>query len=793
MAKKTKSKSRLDKFYKIAKEQGYRSRASFKLIQLNKKYNFLQKATVVIDLCAAPGGWLQVAAKYMPSSSIILGLDLDPIKPIPNVKSFQCDITTPECIQLIKREIRHLKVDIVLNDGAPNVGGSWSKDAYTQSELVMYAIKLATQVLKKDGIFVTKIFRSTDYNNLIWLMNKFFDKVEANKPEASRASSAEIFVVCLGYKAPDVIDPRFFDPKYIFKNSENDLMMARTESSVNSIKKIFEIKKRRSIPDSASATLHKSISLNDFLRIENPYAVFVDYNRIILPENKNDLLALPPLPLNFLEICNDLKLLNKKDVASIIRWRGKACESQGKNKIFHLENQTLTNSDKDNKEIDLNNKTLLNENEKKIRKLEKQDKKIKEKQLMKYVKSKLGEKGEKVGGDVPLELEGFDFGNYVKELRSGQYLDIDNLNNVINQENKQKITKETKFNTYTEMNDNIEYLYELKKKKEMLKEKPNIIISKNIVDTIKYKQNENIENNKSFDFIKKDSDKNLNILQHNLNKKETIDLNSIQKKSKWFNKDIFNVLNKNNEKIITVKSTPSILKKTIDDIDENIDESVSEIEQSVNNEYLKNQVDQINEQKINKYLEAPVEEFNLNNMNDNDLCEMIALSKKMLRKKSRREIIDASYNKNNEDDPVGLPSWFVEDEKKIKKITTLVTKEEIEAEKARLETIGNRLPKKVMEAKFRKKKRMINALKKAKGEANEVLDNEGLSPFTKARSINRIYGKAIKKSRPNKKNVIVSQKYTSAAPNRKSGRKFALVDRRLKKDVKNPKKITIEF
>ena len=94
-----------------------------------------------------------------------------------------------------------------------------------------------------------------------------------------------------------------------------------------------------------------------------------------------------------------------------------------------------------------------------------------------------------------------------------------------------------------------------------------------------------------------------------------------------------------------------------------------------------------------------------------------------------------------------------------------------------------------MEAKFRKKKRMINALKKAKGEANEVLDNEGLSPFTKARSINRIYGKAIKKSRPNKKNVIVSRKYTSAAPNRKSGRKFALVDRRLKKDVKNPKKI----
>lgn len=127
-----------------------------------------------------------MAEKYMPKGSLIVGVDLNPIKPIPHVTTYVTDITTPQCRQLIRSTLHDWKADLVLHDGAPNVGSAWVQDAFTQNELVLQSLKLATDFLGKGGNFVTKVFRSQDYNALMWVFGQLFKSVEATKPPSSR-------------------------------------------------------------------------------------------------------------------------------------------------------------------------------------------------------------------------------------------------------------------------------------------------------------------------------------------------------------------------------------------------------------------------------------------------------------------------------------------------------------------------------------------------------------------------------------------------------------------------------
>uniref|UniRef100_A0A8C7XLJ3 pre-rRNA processing protein FTSJ3 n=1 Tax=Oryzias sinensis TaxID=183150 RepID=A0A8C7XLJ3_9TELE len=312
MGKKLKvGKTRKDKFYHLAKETGYRSRSSFKLIQLNRKFQFLQKARALVDLCAAPAHC--TVPKMMRSSVFLSGVDLVPIRPIPNVVTLQEDITTEKCKQALRKELQTWKVDVVLNDGAPNVGANWQHDAFSQAHLTLMALKLACEFLNKGGTFVTKVFRSKDYQPLLWIFQQFFKKVQSTKPQASRNESAEIFVVCQGFLAPDKIDGKFFDPKHAFKEVE---VQAKTVRDLITVKK----PKAEGYTD-GDLTLYHSFTVTSFLKAENPVDFLGKASEITF--DSPDLESHSSTSSEIKECCRDIKVLGRKELRLLLNWRAK--------------------------------------------------------------------------------------------------------------------------------------------------------------------------------------------------------------------------------------------------------------------------------------------------------------------------------------------------------------------------------------------------------------------------------------------------------------------------------------
>lgn len=223
---------------------------------------------------------------------------------------------------LIKKELKHFKADLVLNDGAPNVGSNWTMDAYNQIELSLYALKVATETLRKGGTFITKVFRSKDYNALMYVANQLFTKVESNKPQSSRSTSAEIFMVCQGYKAPDVIDPRLLDPKFALEEVEGE--DEGTGEKITSLKKLLTTKRNRSgYDDNAGQGLFTTCDLSEFILSQEPHEFLTNFNSFKIDEKAKEMIKDLKPPADLEIICQDLKVCGRKELSDMLKLRYK--------------------------------------------------------------------------------------------------------------------------------------------------------------------------------------------------------------------------------------------------------------------------------------------------------------------------------------------------------------------------------------------------------------------------------------------------------------------------------------
>ena len=185
-----------DHYYKKAKEEKYRSRAAYKLFQAVRKYRFIKNGNVVVDLGAAPGGWVQAARKIVGTKGFVLGVDLESIEPFlqRNVRTIIGDITEKEALQRIL-EFLPRKADVVISDAAPNISGIWEMDHARQIDLAQQALKIALKILKPSGNFFVKVFEGDMLNDFIKELKQHFGIVRIVKPKASRAKSSELFIL----------------------------------------------------------------------------------------------------------------------------------------------------------------------------------------------------------------------------------------------------------------------------------------------------------------------------------------------------------------------------------------------------------------------------------------------------------------------------------------------------------------------------------------------------------------------------------------------------------------------
>ncbi|XP_060197977.1 uncharacterized protein LOC132626953 [Lycium barbarum] len=792
---KVKGKHRLDKYYHLAKEQGYRSRAAWKLIQLDTKYSFLHSSQSVLDLCAAPGGWMQVAVKHVPVGSLVIGVDLDPIRPIRGAISVQEDITTPKCRSTIKKLMAEngcRAFDLVLHDGSPNVGGAWAKEATSQNSLVIDSVKLATELLAPKGTFITKIFRSQDYNAVLYCLRQLFEKVEVDKPLASRSASAEIYIIGFKYKAPSKIDPRLLDVKHLFQGGQEP-------PKVIDVLGATKQKRHRDGYEDGATVLRKVCSVTDFVWSDNPVNVLGSFTSMSFDDPA--CLPIRDHALTTEEVkalCDDLRVLAKQDFKYLLKWRMQMRKALSPEKIKTPTTVVESESKEDDDEDDDEDERVLNEIEEKTNILEKKQKKEKKLQAKRRAKEKarkaLGiqvDATEDGYGDQDLfslssikgkkDLVAVDNSEYDKETTEGSD-ENDGSDEEAEEHSSSDLDSEDErrrhdANVEALFDDAYErYLGKVEGKSKQRKRSKQAYPKDSQLDD----NDDTMMTHSAPDSESDKEDNEVNPLVVPL--EDAPDQEEIVKK--WFTQDVF-----------VEAEEQDVLAKYDSEDEMQIDGWANKTQKFKETNDKQQEETKDLTRKTNGGLQVSAsktadEDFEIvpapdtdssDSSSDDDIdtkAEILATAKLMLRKRPREEMIDDAYNRYMFHDE-GLPKWFIDEEKKNYQPVKPVTKEEITAMRAQFKAIDARPAKKVAEAKARKKRAAHRKLEKFKKKANSISDQTEISEGSKRKMIEQLYRKAATTKKPERE-YVVAKKGVQV----KVGQGKVLVDPRMKADAR---------
>jgi 23S rRNA (uridine2552-2'-O)-methyltransferase len=189
-----------DHYVKLAQKRGFRSRAAFKIEEIQEKDKLIRPGMTVVDLGAAPGGWSQVAVKLAGDKGKVIACDILSMDPIVGVDFLQGDFREEKVLEALLARVGDAKVDVVLSDMAPNMSGTGGVDQPRAMYLVELALDMCHQVLAPNGCFAVKVFQGEGFDDYMKLVKQAFKTVKTRKPDSSRARSREVYLVATGYK-----------------------------------------------------------------------------------------------------------------------------------------------------------------------------------------------------------------------------------------------------------------------------------------------------------------------------------------------------------------------------------------------------------------------------------------------------------------------------------------------------------------------------------------------------------------------------------------------------------------